>query len=192
MLYPYISQFNWIDILLIICILRMCYIGSRRGIGIELFKAANLCFCAFVALHFYFSLGEFMHIKIPALPLEAAAIFNYVILLVIITIIFKILRDGILIFFKGETVSSISKYLGLIFGFIRGVFISGLIIFGLLISTIHYFELSARTSFFGSKIVKFPMKTYEIVFYGIVAKVFPDQSINQEALKTLEGNFERE
>lgn len=187
MLYPYISEFNWIDIVIIVSTLRMCYIGLRKGFGIELFKLINVFFCAFVSLHFYFSFSELLHNKIPALPLEAAAIFNYVLLISIITIIFRILRDGFLVLIRIESISPISKYVGLTVGFIRGLFISGLIIFGLLISTIHYFELSARTSFFGPKIVRLPLKTYEVLFYGIAAKIFPDQTFNQETVKTLEG-----
>ncbi|MBL7197116.1 MAG: CvpA family protein [Candidatus Omnitrophica bacterium] len=190
MLYPYVSQFNWIDILIIICTLRTCYIGLRKGLGIELFKVINLFFCSFVTLHFYFALGEFIQSKIPALPLEPAAIFSYILLIFIITMLFRILREGFFVIVKTETISNISKYSGLFLGFIRGVIISAFIIFGLLISTIHYLELSARTSFFGSRVVKLQLKIYEGLFYGSVAKIFPDQSFNQEVIKVLEkGNL---
>lgn len=192
MLYPYISQFNWIDILIIICVLRMCFIGLKRGLGTEIFKFINICFCTFVAFHFYYSLGEFISSKLPALPLEAALIFNYAVLIFIITIIFRMLREGFFVFIKTETVSAVSKYSGLIVGFIRGILISGLIIFGLLISTVHYFELSARTSFLGPRILQFQIKTYEAIFNGIVAKIFPDQSLNQEVIKVLEVKAEKE
>lgn len=192
MLYPYISQFNWIDIVLIICFIRMGYVGLKRGFGVELFKFTNLLFCAFIAFHFYYTLAELLNTKLPVLPIEAAAITCYIVLLFLITILFRILREGFFIVLKSETISSASKFLGLFVGFIRGSFIGGFIIFGLLISTVHYFELSARTSFLGPKIVKIPIKIYEGIFYSSVSKLFPDQAFNQEITKVLEENPKEE
>ena len=186
MLYPYVSQFNWIDILIIVCALRMCYIGLKRGFGIELFKFLNLIFCSFISLHFYFTLGEFINSKIPTLPLEPATIFSYIVLIFIITILFRILREGVFVFVKQEAIRNASKYAGILLGFLRGILISALIIYGLMISSIHYFDLSARTSFFGSKIVKLPVKIYEGTFLGFTSKIFTDQSFNQEVIKVLE------
>ena len=190
MLYPYVSQFNWIDILIIICCLRMCYIGLKKGMGIELFKLLNLAFCSFVVFHYYSALGEFLHNKLPALPVEPAIIFSYIVLITIITLLFRILREGFFVFVKTEIVGNFSKYLGLILGFIRGILISALIIFGLMISTIHYFDLSARTSFFGSKIVKLPINIYVGTLSGATSRVFPEQALNQDVINVLErGNF---
>ena len=160
------------------------------GFGIELFKVINLIFCTFIALHFYLVLGEFLNSKITAFRLEAAAIFSYVLLIFIITMLFRILREGFFILVKSETANTISKSLGLILGFTRGLLISGLILFGLLISTIHYLEMSSRSSFFGPKILKMPAKIYENLFYGVVSKIFPDQSLNQEIKNVLEKGQE--
>jgi glycerol-3-phosphate acyltransferase PlsY len=85
--------------------------------------------------------------------------------------------------FKTEGGESAGKYLGLIIGFARGIIISGFVIFGLLISTIRYCDLSARSSFFGPKVTKITTQTYEFAFYGIISKIFPDQSFNQEVTK---------
>lgn len=190
MLYPYVSQFNWIDILIIICCLRMCYIGLKRGFGIELFKVINLIFCTFFALHFYLILGEFINNKISALPLEAASIFSYILLIFIITILFRILREGFFILVKSETTNTISKSLGLFIGFIRGLLISGLILFGLLISTMHYLEMSSSVSFFGPRLLKIPVQIYENLFYGVVSKIFPEQGFNQEIKNVIEKGQE--
>ena len=186
MLYPYVSQFNWIDILIIICSLRMCYVGLKRGLGIEFFKLLSLFFCSFIVLHYYFALGDFIHNKIPALPIEPAIIFSYVVLISIITLLFRVLREGFFVFVKTETLSNFGKYSGLLIGFVRGIIVSAFIIFGLLISTIHYFELSARTSFFGSKIVILPVKIYEGIYQGITSRIFHSQIFNQEVIKVLE------
>ncbi|MDD5292117.1 MAG: CvpA family protein [Candidatus Omnitrophica bacterium] len=183
MFYQYISQFNWVDILVIILTIRMCYIGLKRGLGIEVFKFISLCFCSFVAFHFFYSLGEFINSKIPILPLESTLIFTYLVLIFIITIIFTIIRDGFLMVIRTEGDSPTSKYLGITLGFIRGLLISGFVIFALLISNIRYFELSCRSSFLGPKIVNMTTKTYEFAFYGIVSKIFPDQNFNQEVTK---------
>ncbi|MDD5617485.1 MAG: CvpA family protein [Candidatus Omnitrophica bacterium] len=183
MFYPYISQFNWVDILIIILVIRMCYIGLRKGLGIEAFKLLNLLICAFVAFHFYSALGEFINSKIPALPLEATFIFTYIILIFVITIIFRIIRDGFFMMLRAEDDSAAGRYLGLIVGFARGALISGFVIFALLISTVRYLDLSARTSFLGLKAAKVATKTYEFTFFGVVSKIFPDQGFNQEVTR---------
>jgi len=187
MFYPYISQFNWVDILIIILTIRMCYIGLKRGLGVEVFKFINLCFCSFVAFHFFYSLGEFINNKIPVLPLESTLIFTYLVLILIITVIFIIIRDGFLMVIRTEGDSPASKYLGLILGFIRGLLISGFVIFALLISHIRYLELSCRASFLGPRVVVMTTRTYEFVFYGIVSKIFPDQNFNQEVTKAIQA-----
>ncbi|MFH1622137.1 MAG: CvpA family protein [Candidatus Omnitrophota bacterium] len=186
MLYPYISQFNWLDVLIIVCSLRMCYIGLKKGLGIELFKLINLFFCSLVVLHSYYPLGQFINNKIPALPLEPAAVFCYAVLLFIITILFRILREGVFVFIKIESIGNLNKYAGLFIGFLRGIIISAFIIFGFLISTIHYLELSSRTSYFGMQVVKFPIRIYEVTFNGVTSKLFPHQIFNQEVIKILE------
>jgi len=168
----------------------MCYIGLKRGLAIEVFKLANLIFCSFVVLHYYYALGEFIHSKIPALPVNPAVIFSYIVLLAVITLLFRILREGFFVFVKSDIISNASRYAGLFVGFARGIIISSFIIFGLLISTIHYFELSARTSFFGSRVVSLPVKIYEVTFNGLTSKIFPDQFFNQEVIKTLEKDHQ--
>lgn len=185
MFYSFISVLNWIDILIIVILLRMGYIGIKKGFGIEAFKTLNLFFCSFVALHFYIILGEFIHSKIPVFPIGPASIFCYVLLIFIITIIFRILREGFFVFFKIETISGASKFFGLLLGFFRGLLISGLIMFGLLSSENHYIELSARTSAIGSKVVVWPVKIYESMFYAVANKIFPSQGFNQEVINVL-------
>jgi uncharacterized membrane protein required for colicin V production len=164
----------------------MCYVGLKRGLGIELFKLVNLVFCSFVVLHYYSALGTFIQSKMPVLPIEPAIIFSYVLLILIITLLFRIFREGFFVFIKTEAIGNLSKYSGLLLGFVRGIIISAFIIFGLLISTVHYFELSARTSFFGSKIVVLPVKIYENIYQGFTSKIFRNQVFNQDVIKILE------
>ena len=190
MLYPIVSKFNWIDILIIICILRLSYIGLKRGLAIEAFKFVNLIFCSFAALHFYTILARLINSKLTALPIEAAKILSYSLLCFIITIIFRIIREGFFAMMTVESITSVSKICGFILGAVRGVIISGLIIFGLCISTIHYVELSAKSSYLGSKFVHVPAKIYEATFWGFVQKVSSEQVFNSDVPKALEAEAE--
>lgn len=186
MFYPYISEFNWFDIVIIIVILRMCYIGIKKGVITELFKLTNVVLCSFVALHFYFLLGEFLHAKIPAFPTEAAATFSFVVLVFLITVIFRVLREATSIFFKSDSLSAASKWIGAMLGFCRSLIICGLIAYWMLIAHNHYLEMSARSSITGSKLVKIPVRIYEVAFHGIVAKLLPQENLNQEVVKVIE------
>lgn len=188
MFYPYISGFNWIDLWAISIILRMCYIGIKRGLGIEIFKTLNLLFCSFVSLHFYYALGELFHSILKPFPVEPASVFSYILLLSAITLIFRVLRESFFVFFKIETIGTLSKVLGCINGVFRGIVITGLIAYGLLISNNHYFDLSTRTSILGSKFLKVPIKIYESLLNGVTVPIFPDQSFNTQVVKVLKKN----
>jgi len=163
----------------------MCYIGLKWGIGIEIFKLLNLLVCSFVALHFYSILGAFINSKITALPIEPAKIFSYCILCIVITLIFRILREGFFAMMRVESITTANKISGFVLGTVRGIMISGLIVFGLCISTIHYLELSAKTSYLGSKIVHIPTKIYEGTFWGLIHKLSSDQEFNSDIPKAI-------
>lgn len=186
MLYPYISEFNWLDLIAIAVILRMCYIGIKRGFVVEAFKAFNIVICSFVALHFYYGFGELLHSIIKPFPVDSASIFCYVFLLCLITLIFRVLREGFFIFFKSEAIGTLSKIGGSIIGVLRGVVICGLISYGLMISNNYYFDLSTRTSILNSRFVKTPVKIYESLLRGIAFRVLPEENMNSEVKKTLE------
>ena len=186
MFYPYISEFNWVDLIAISVLLRMCYIGLKRGFGVEVFKTLNVLFCSFVVLHFYYAFGELFHSIIKPFPVDSASVFSYILLLCIITLIFRFLRDGFFIFFKSETIGKPSKIAGCITGVLRGIIINGLIAYGLLISNNHYLDLSTRTSVLDSKFVKVPIKIYESSLQEIAVRIFPDQAVNNKITEVLE------
>lgn len=178
MLYSYVSEFNWVDIIVIILLLRMCYVGVRLGLGIEVFKIINVFFCSFIALHFYYACGELLHSLLPPLPVDPAATFSFILLLLIISLMFRVLRDAFFVFFKRGEAGKTSTLFGGMLGLTRGAAISGLFAFTLLISHNHYLELSARTSLLGSQLAKIPIKIYEITFHGVIVKILPDQDFN--------------
>jgi len=186
MFHTIISKLNWIDILLLICILRMGYVGLKRGLFIEIFKILNVLVCCFVTFHFYSSVGQLINSKLPPLPLDAAKIFSYTALCIIITLIFSIIREAIVVILRIETPTNIIKFLGAVLGVLRGVIISGLIIFGLYISTIHYLEMSARVSFLGQKVVMVPTKIYESIFRGFIYNLSQQQAFNNDVSKALQ------
>ena len=88
---------------------------------------------------------------------------------------------------KIESITTVSKISGFILGAVRGIIISGLIVFGLCISTVHYLELSAKSSYLGTKLVHVPAKIYEGTFWGFIHKITSDQEFNSDvpnAIKT--------
>lgn len=192
MIYPYISECNWVDIVAVVIILRMCYVGIKQGFGVEVFKMINLCFCSFIALHFYYSLGEFLHSVLPPLPTEPAATFSFLLLLIVITLIFRVLRDTFFVFFKKGEANKTSILLGGAIGALRGIGIAGLIAFGLVISQNHYLELSSRTSVLGGRFIKVPVKIYEFVFNKILSNVSADQSFNEKVIEAFKKKEEKQ
>ena len=72
MLSKYLVGINWADFLIIGLIARMCFIGIKTGIGIELFKLLNLWLVTVISFHVYTTpLSDYLNQRLPALPSSA-------------------------------------------------------------------------------------------------------------------------
>lgn len=186
MLTRYFVGINWVDFLIIGLILRACYIGIKTGIGIELFKLFSLWLVTAIAFHIYTTpLSDMLNEKLPALPLDAGDCFVFVALVVIITLIIRIVRESFFLLIKIEAKNVLDKWMGLAIGLLRGLWMASIMLFIMVISTVQYLEISAKSSLFGHKLVYFAPTIYKASYEGLVSR-FTSGNINPEPFKALE------
>jgi uncharacterized membrane protein required for colicin V production len=179
MLSKYFVGVNWVDFLIMGAIVRMCFIGMRTGVAIELFKLLSLWVTTVVSFHIYTTpLSDYLNSKLPALPLDAGDVFVFVCLLGIITILFRVVRESFFLLVKIEAHNVLDRWAGLAIGCLRGFWVASIALFVMTISTVNYLEVSAKSSLFGSKLLSMAPSIYRTSYEGFVAKFIPYGDVN--------------
>lgn len=187
MLAKYLVGINWVDFIIIGIIARMCYIGVKTGVGIELFKIFGLWLGTIIAYQAYTTpLSDFLNTKLPALPLDAGDVFVFVAVITVITLALRIIRESFFLLVKIEAQDTLNKGAGFLLGILRGFWISSLVLYVMTISTVQYMETSAKSSLFGHKIIAFAPAIYKGSYNHLISKFFQKMELNPEVDRALE------
>lgn len=190
MLLDIIKQFNWVDILVLIILFRICYVAAKNGFTIEIFKLPGTILAIYLGMHYYILLGNILHgyIGEEIIPLEFLDFISFVFLATLGYLFFLILRAAFSRFLKLEAVAVLNRWGGLILGIGRAFLLASLAIFMLYISSTDYFKESAKKSYSGAKLFKIAPSTYSFVLDNFIAKFWPKEKYN-EIIPEVEQNF---
>lgn len=187
MLSKYFIGINWADFLILGLLARMCTIGWKTGVAIELFKLISLYFATLVAFHVYtVPVSDMLNAKLPALPLLASDVFVFVVLVALVTIIGRIIRESFFLLVKIETHNTLDHWGGFCVGCLRAFWAASIMLFVMTISTVGYLETSAKTSLFGHKILIMAPTIYKASYESLVSKLLPHSKINTEVFRSVE------
>ncbi|MDP3143109.1 MAG: CvpA family protein [Candidatus Omnitrophota bacterium] len=182
-----ITNLNWVDILIIIAIIRIVYIGVRQGLIVEFSKVLGLIFALMLSFHYYKTLSNLIHSNSP-LPIGFSDLICFNVLLLVVVLIFKFIREGLGLIVKVESASFANTWGGLLLGGLRAWIFSSILIFILLISGFSYIEKSARQSYGASRIIKVAPAIYSFSFESIISKFFPSEKINNTVFDVVNNN----
>ena len=188
MLSKYLIGLNWVDFLVIGIIGRMCFIGIKTGAGIELFKLLSLWFVTIVSFHTYTTpLSDYLNTKVPALPLDAGDVFVFCVLITVITLLFRVIRESFFLLVKIEAHNAVDKWVGLLVGALRGFWIASIALFIMTISTVGYLETSAKCSLIGHNVLYMAPNIYRGSAEGFISKIIPAYGQpNEEVFKAVD------
>jgi uncharacterized membrane protein required for colicin V production len=180
MLLEIIRQFNWVDMLIVIIFIRICYIAMDRGFIVEIFKLFGTFFALYLSLHYYTHLSDAIRSKISMgiMPLEFFDFLCFLILLFAGYAFFIILREVFGRFFKTEAVPTLSKWGGLILGIVRSFLLTSILCFSLVIACLTYFKLSVRNSFTGQRMFRVAPMVYSGIWEGFMSKLMTTEKYN--------------
>jgi uncharacterized membrane protein required for colicin V production len=191
MLLDIIEQFNWVDIFVLILLLRICYIALKTGFNIESFKFLGTILAVYLALHYYTGLADWFkaHLSVmeEKMPLEFLDFLCFVVLAIFGYVIFWFLRETFSRFIKMEAVPRLNRWGGFIFGIGRGILLSSLVVFILLISGIGYFKASAQQSYLGSRLFQAAPSTYATIWNRLMSKFMSKEKFNNTILEVQSG-----
>jgi len=181
MLLDIINQLNWIDIIIVFLLLRVVYIATSKGVINELFKLMGVIFALFIALQYFTALSDAARSKtsFKNMPLQFVDFLFFLVLVPVSYLLFVVIREAFQRLVKTEIAPMFDKWAGFCLGVIRGLLISSLIAFALVISSIGYMKDSVRSSYLGRRMFYLSTSTYTTVYEGIISKFSNQEKINK-------------
>jgi len=184
-MFNFLLRLNWVDIVIVILVVRICYISIKTGFVPEIFKLAGIICAIYLALHYYMSLGASLQ-KNSFASVVPPEYFDFICFLALAGLgylIFFLLRGGLYRLMEVKTIPAVAKWGGIITGLLRCYFTVGLIVFAFSISTVRYFKDSGAKSYIGSRLSDVAPATYSWIWDNLASKLSPNEKVNSTVLK---------
>lgn len=157
----FLEKANWVDILVVILLIRGCYVGFSKGLRWEFFRFLGYIAAVLGAIYYYESIAESLGAYLPVLyPFSNLLSFSglYLIILFISKGICALAAKII----QTEVVSAFQRLTGFLSGLARGFILSALLLISFIFTALPYFEKSIRErSYSGQAIVRIAPVMYE-------------------------------
>ncbi|MEI8176849.1 MAG: CvpA family protein [Candidatus Omnitrophota bacterium] len=155
------QRFNWIDLLVVIVLIRSSYVGFTQGFSWEFFRLTGMIGAVIGTIYFYEYgarlISDYIPVVYPISDLLSFTLF-YIVILVVVKIL-NLFIDRII---KLEVFSALEKMGGLLFGALRGIIFLSLFLITLWYIPIPYFGRSIQErSFSGVAIARVAPFIYE-------------------------------
>ncbi len=171
------SALNWIDVLMIGIMIRMFYVGVKTSFFIELFKLLGVVFAIFITHHYYDDFGKLLHQRVHFAPIFADTV-SFALLWIVVVLIFKLVRDALLLLFKMHANPAIDQWGGFIVALSRGVLLCSLTFMLVYVSGVKYLVKYANRSLSGPYLRELSLDVYQGCFEGFVSKFFERENLN--------------
>ncbi|MDD5465215.1 MAG: CvpA family protein [Candidatus Omnitrophica bacterium] len=183
-----ITRFNFLDIIIIIISVRICYVAFQMGLAVEFFKLLGVVLATYISLHYYTGLSEAIQ-RWPILketPLEFMDLLVFIILAAGGYLVLVVLRNSFYRYMKLEASPKISQFGGVILAAARLFFTIGLLIYILMLSSVKYLNESVKYSYLGSRSVLISADTYGWLWGNIISKFSSKEKFNPAVTGLLE------
>lgn len=185
-----LKHINWVDILILIILFRICYVSIETGLPLSIFKLLGITLALYLSLHYYTKLSDFLRSRIlflESLPLELIDFICFLFLVAAGYLIMIIARIFVHRFVKMEVVSGFNRWGGFSLGLVRAVLLCGLLMYTLAVSGIGYLRQSAKDSLLGNKFFYVAPATYTWIWNALISKFSAAEDFNLNVTKLAEG-----
>jgi uncharacterized membrane protein required for colicin V production len=183
-----LQKLNFLDIFILILLIRICYISVKTGIAVEFFKLLGVLSTIYIASHYYIIISDFIRQRYlhQIMPLQFVDFLVFSILALLVYGCFIVLRVAFHRFMKAEAAPGLNRYGGLVLGLIRWYFTIGLLVYMLIISSVSYLNDSAKHSYLASRFSVVSAQTYEWMWGNIFSKFLPKERPNSVVNEVME------
>lgn len=180
-----LAKFNFLDFIILIVLFRICYIGAKTGLSVEIFKLSGVLFATYTALHYYTVFSDLIQKRFlpKEMPLEFVDFLVFVLLIAVVYLCFVGLRSLLFRFIQLNAIPRINQISGLILGLGRGFLVVGLISYSLVISSVTYLSSLTKHSYLGSRALSIAPGTYNWLWSGIFSKFSAHEKFNSTVME---------
>jgi membrane protein required for colicin V production len=138
-----LTHINWVDIIILVLLFRVCYVAFVRGLGAEIMPLVGVYIALVCSLNYYGDMGEFITAHTP-IPGPHADFFSYLIIALSFLLVFRLLVVLIVGRAPNEQIATFSDSIfGLLAGIVRGVLLVALVVLALELAPSVYVSRSA-------------------------------------------------
>jgi len=187
-----LAKFNFLDFIILIVLIRICYIAAKTGLSVEIFKLSGVLLSTYTALHYYTAFSDLIQKRFlpKVMPLEFVDFLVFVLLIAVVYLCFVVLRSLLFRFIQLNAIPRINQIAGLILGICRSFLVVGLISFSLAISSVTYLSGLTKHSYLGSRALSIAPGAYNWLWISIFSKFSADEKFNSTVVDTV-NKFDR-
>src|SRR3569623_1549962 len=180
-----LASINWVDVAMLVLLIRIVFIGVKTGFVTELFKLFGIFVALFAGLNNYTTLAVFTAKK-TGLSVDTLAFVFFVLLVCLAVLLIKFLRDGFFMVVKFETThAGVNQWGSGVLSVVRALLIISLVLFGILLSRIEWLQKQTFTSISHRLALKAAPNTYRFIFNGFVGKIFTTEKFNDDVTSVI-------
>lgn len=139
-----LSGVNWVDVLVVIIMLRTVYVSFQSGLSHEIFPLFGSVLSLLLALFFYSKIGSAFHDTASIIPISICNLTGFVAVIVAMSFILKILKGLIDAVIKVTWHPLIERSGGLLLGMFRGAVILSTILIVIALVPLSYLQESIK------------------------------------------------
>ena len=139
----FLPETNWVDIIVIIFLIRGGYIGLTQGLSVELFKTLGAVGACVVTLLYYNRLGQYLSSH-SFLSLQIAGFLAFLVLIFSLLFIFRTIRVLVCKVLNLQLFYGLEKWGGLGLGLARSIIFASLFLFVLALIPVQYIKESVE------------------------------------------------
>lgn len=179
-----IKNINWLDIIVLVLVIRCAYMGARRGLTAELFNFFGIIISLVLAIQWYSRVADVLILNF-GLPIWLSRLLCFVVIAQVIRIAFKYSLTVFLKVLNIQFIPQLEKIGGGIIGSGRGIIAAGILMLTLSFIPNDYMKESIQSrSFTGSFLIKVTERTYTTLVFWLPEKERESAIFNMPAGKT--------
>lgn len=149
----FLPETNWVDIVVVIFLIRGGYIGLARGFSMELFQTLAAIATTVLSLFYYGMIAEWL-VAHSFLSLQAANPISFLALVFSLLIVFKIVRILLFGILHLELFGGLERWGGFALGLARSFIFASLFLFVLTLFPLNYFREAIEEKSFSGAYIK--------------------------------------
>lgn len=139
-----LSRINWVDILVVILIVRMSYVAFMDGLSHEIFPFLGTIAVFVFSLHYYPRLGSAISQNLGNMQIDISNCISFIILVAVLGLVVRFLKVALDKIVKVQWHPVIEKFGGLVVGILKGYIITAIVLMILTLMPLSYLQWSIK------------------------------------------------